>query len=69
MTAEEGEKNFPRDEEPFLDDEKIGRLCTLCRRLGGSVHSLRCYCRMNMSAFMACLPMWLITCSCHRQLG
>ena len=22
MTAEEGEKNFPRDEEPFLDDEK-----------------------------------------------
>ena len=28
MTAEEGEKNFPRDEEPFLDDEKIGRLCT-----------------------------------------
>ena len=43
MTAEEGEKNFPRDEEPFLDDEKIGRLCTLCRRLGGGVHSLRCY--------------------------
>ena len=43
MTAEEGEKNFPRDEEPFLDDEKNGRLCTLCRRLGGGVHSLRCY--------------------------
>ena len=35
MTAEEGEKNFPRDEEPFLDDEKIGRLCTLCRRVAG----------------------------------
>ena len=43
MTAEEGEKNLPRDEEPFLDDEKNGRLCTLCLRLGGGIHSLRCY--------------------------
>lgn len=41
MTAEEGEKNFPCDEEPFPGGGKNGRLCTV--PFGWRVHSLRCY--------------------------
>ena len=43
MTAEEGEKNFPRDEEPFLDDEKNRKAVYTLLPGGGGVHSLRCY--------------------------
>lgn len=42
MTAEEGEKNFPCDEEPFPDDENKTEGCVRCR-FGWRVHSLRCY--------------------------
>lgn len=34
MTTEEGEKNFPCDEEPFPDDENKTEGCVRCR-LGG----------------------------------
>ena len=41
MIAEEGEKNFPRDEEPFLDDEKNRKAVYTLPPGGGCVHSLR----------------------------
>ena len=67
MTAEEGEKNFPRDEEPFLDDEKNRKAVYTPATQRQSLHILPIFFIIDKRLFVAREIFLAFFCSLYRK--